>query len=498
MKKFTSLFLLVLLHCFSTVANGKSDSYSWECSAESDSPEKITGFYESAIKKGSYKKVRKLWKALNCKYQGKGRKLVVFLDGTWNDHKTHTNIWQLYKLALEHSKKNPIIPYYDKGVGSHLHDMFLGGLIGEGIEKDIRQAYRFLAETYKTGDEIYIFGFSRGAITARSLNGMIRFVGLLNTDSINKEFMKGMSSKQRASFLKVIKKVSTIGSIVKEFPKLVLSSKKRNEFIYDTSLEYLAYDLYDGYQKVPNTHEDVEKEIELNKNRVADHYSKKKYKAYYKNIKFWEPTVKVIGVFDTVACLGKKCETDPKNHHTDLYANRGFQALSIDEIRGMFEPLRFDDPSRNEGELEEVWLSGGHSDIGGGYDSSYTIKKSCDIERICELKSDDKENYYSGLETIALNWMIDKIKGDGIIPNIKTYPECYIGKIHVEYYKKRAPIIDQVGRKFIGYLPRVINKKDFIHSSVQKRLDNKCLFDAHPKYEERGIYKPSNLGTIIN
>jgi uncharacterized protein (DUF2235 family) len=75
--------------------------------------------------------------------------------------------------------------WYDEGVGAHWYDRFIGGAIGAGLDQNIRQGYRFLANTYQDGDEVYILGFSRGAYTARSLVGLIRNCGLLKRNRLN-------------------------------------------------------------------------------------------------------------------------------------------------------------------------------------------------------------------------------------------------------------------------------------------------------------------------
>lgn len=462
----------------------EEDSYSWECS-----PSAI-GLPEIGY---SYRQVRKLWKSLNCKNTRRGRKLVVFLDGTWNDHTTHTNILKLYNLAMEHAKDHAIIPYYDKGVGSHKFDTFRGGLLGYGTSRNIRQAYRFLVEAYEPGDQIYIFGFSRGALAARSLNGIIKFVGLLKEDSINKERIKEMWLWERISFLL---EINGRASTLIKYP-LLESTKNKKEYIYYTLFRDLVSDLYKGYHIAPDDRGDIRVNIENNKKSVIQKYSDEKYDNYYNKIEFWHPQVEVIGVFDTVPCLGKKCTVNPKKHRTDLYAKKGFHALSIDEVRGKFQLLRF--PSSINGEiLEEVWFSGGHSDVGGGYDSSYATKKSCDSENICTDNYDgsDKKNYYHGLETAPLNWMIDKIKDENIVPNNLNFPECNIGKLHNEYYGYNKAEKRLAG----GHFPRNIQSGDTISPSAKKRWDSKCLFDPYREYEheKNEIYRPKNLQMHLN
>ena len=114
-----------------------------------------------------------------------GRKrLVVCCDGTWNEPATRTNIWRLKNAiasreVLADRSEIPQWVYYDAGVGTERRNRLMGGMFGKGLLRNIKEAYRFLAEAYDEGDEIWCFGFSRGAYTARSLCGFLGSAGLL-------------------------------------------------------------------------------------------------------------------------------------------------------------------------------------------------------------------------------------------------------------------------------------------------------------------------------
>jgi hypothetical protein len=117
------------------------------------------------------------------------RRLVLCLDGTWNKRDSGTNVYHLSNLVLEGKKIKPTPPatdtwiqmvYYEKGVGTAVLDHATGGAFGIGLSQNVREAYDWLVERYRDGDEVYIFGFSRGAFTARSLVGMIARCGLLH------------------------------------------------------------------------------------------------------------------------------------------------------------------------------------------------------------------------------------------------------------------------------------------------------------------------------
>ena len=119
------------------------------------------------------------------------RRLIVCLDGTWNQQDDSTNVLHHYNLVVEGEENagGRIITQkkqYFRGVGTGPLDRITGGGFGFGLEQNVRDAYNWLVEHYydgeanpKDADEIFIFGFSRGAYTARSLVGFIAMCGLL-------------------------------------------------------------------------------------------------------------------------------------------------------------------------------------------------------------------------------------------------------------------------------------------------------------------------------
>jgi len=109
------------------------------------------------------------------------KNIIICLDGTWNDkddHRAFSNVALLHEMCVNDGSNQ--IAYYDKGVGtSGWYDQKLGGLHGVGLSENIREAYTFLTLNYREDDCVFIFGFSRGAYTARSLAGLIYRCGLL-------------------------------------------------------------------------------------------------------------------------------------------------------------------------------------------------------------------------------------------------------------------------------------------------------------------------------
>ena len=119
------------------------------------------------------------------------KRLAVCCDGTWNKPdemdrgvRAPTNVSKLHAaLASTGAQGVPQVKYYHPGVGTGpWWDRWLGGAFGVGLSENIRLAYAWLIEQWEEGDELFLFGFSRGAYTVRSLAGLIRNSGLLRRE----------------------------------------------------------------------------------------------------------------------------------------------------------------------------------------------------------------------------------------------------------------------------------------------------------------------------
>ena len=106
------------------------------------------------------------------------KNIVVFSDGTAKEggQGTNTNVYKLFNMILDRSTDQ--IAFYDRGLGTGLRK-FTGSVFGVGISKNIRECYEFIFENYQSRDQIYLFGFSRGAFTVRSLSGFLNMFGIL-------------------------------------------------------------------------------------------------------------------------------------------------------------------------------------------------------------------------------------------------------------------------------------------------------------------------------
>ncbi|MCR8825715.1 DUF2235 domain-containing protein [Pseudosulfitobacter koreensis] len=128
-------------------------------------------------------------------------RIAVFCDGTWNSPTISepTSVHKLHLTMINDPAQGQVSAYF-KGIGTDerfdgpvrkFFNKYGGGAFGWGLDAKVKQAYQFIAEAYRSGDEIYLFGFSRGAFTARSVAGMIRKCGIVtdtSTEGINAAF----------------------------------------------------------------------------------------------------------------------------------------------------------------------------------------------------------------------------------------------------------------------------------------------------------------------
>jgi uncharacterized protein (DUF2235 family) len=253
------------------------------------------------------------------------KRLAVFFDGTWNSVDSNTNVWRMRALCAAKSKDGkPQLVYYDVGVNG-----FLGGVFGQGLDENIRLAYEWLIENYNDGDEIFIFGFSRGAFTARSLAGLIAIDGILKAGS-------------------------PIG----------------------------VSELFDRYRK------GNEESIWTLKDKETSGDTSKLTEQEKWLLKYSQPVnVKLVGVWDTVGSVGlaagnipgiSRSQFDYLQTGLRIHILNGYHALAIDEHRSDFAPTLWDvhhpkDPNaviakpRPLSAVEQRWFVGAHANVGGGY-----------------------------------------------------------------------------------------------------------------------------------
>jgi len=238
------------------------------------------------------------------------RRIVVCADGTWNRPErdprrdASTNVLRLARairpVAAGGAQQQV---FYDWGIGSY-HDRIGGGITGRGLHKNIMDGYRYVVQNYRPGDDIFLFGFSRGAYTVRCLCGMINNCGIL----------------------------------------------KRPEAA-------LIEQAFEMYRKPGKVH--------APRGRNAVEF-RKRYSHASREVRFigaWD-TVGAMGI--PLTFLGW-FEDDDEFHDCKPGRNVrcARHALAIDEVRRDFEPTVW--VPRAKLDLKQVWFVGAHTDVGGGH-----------------------------------------------------------------------------------------------------------------------------------
>jgi uncharacterized protein (DUF2235 family) len=248
------------------------------------------------------------------------RNIVICCDGTNNSLQgTPTNIAQLSRLA---DIGDPGVQslFYDAGVGvENLPGMrtriggrfsqWFGSAFGTGLVENVEQAYRHLVRNYVTGDQVFLFGFSRGAYTVRVIAGLLGNYGLLKKEN-----------------------ESLIHSVIKQYRALFPDDDHR-----------------DAAEDTKEAHDA----------RFAAAREVRQQHAVDLPIQF-------MGLFDTVSSLG--WAWDPKSFPNTSYMPNVRcvrHALAIDERRAKFRTNRV--KAAPGCELTQLWFAGVHSDVGGGY-----------------------------------------------------------------------------------------------------------------------------------
>lgn len=120
------------------------------------------------------------------------KRLVVCFDGTWNSPDQGEYLTNVIKImrairSADDTGASQIV-FYDSGIGTDAGRVsrVIAGTFGRGLDQNVKDGYRFLAHNWQPGDEIYLFGFSRGAFTARSLCGLLTAAGLLRKSKMDR------------------------------------------------------------------------------------------------------------------------------------------------------------------------------------------------------------------------------------------------------------------------------------------------------------------------
>jgi uncharacterized protein (DUF2235 family) len=245
------------------------------------------------------------------------KRIVICADGTWNvrdqvdektGHRHPTNVTKLTRAVVPRDSHGvEQVVFYHEGVGTDGGvSKFTEGAFGHGIEDNIRDLYRSIVYNYMPGDELFLFGFSRGAFTVRSLAGFMKFAGLVEKDD--------------------------------------------DFFVPDL---YACYESKQGNGTLAYT-------------KATKRIKGTRPPPPIKMIGVWD----TVGALGAPGWLGKAVNPSKyANHDVGLYPQiqHAYHALAIDERRKPFAPNLWSIPDGWTGVLEQVWFPGVHCNVGGGY-----------------------------------------------------------------------------------------------------------------------------------
>ena len=245
------------------------------------------------------------------------KRLVICCDGTWQkvENPCPSNVVKITQVikSITTDQISQIV-FYNEGVGTeeYLIDKLGGGAFGWGIDHAIQNAYRFLCLNHEPGDEVYLFGFSRGAYTVRCLAGLIYNAGLLK-----RQHLRHISE---------------------------------------------AYELYRNHDAEASP---------LSEQAIQ---FKQQYGEPIKItlLACWD-TVGSLGIPDVIPWLGMNLNLNQKYQFLDATLNpivlHARHAMAVDEIRKVFNICRMEDPNGTI-DVKERWFPGEHGCVGGGTEST--------------------------------------------------------------------------------------------------------------------------------
>ncbi len=333
------------------------------------------------------------------------KRIVICADGTWSRPEKDlskdfpTNVLRMARAIRPFGADGvPQQVFYDWGVGSY-YDRVVGGATGKGLNKNIMDDYRYIVQNYSHGDELFLFGFSRGAYTVRSLCGLINNCGILKRPDAR------LIEAAFAHYKRPGKAYAPKGDRSKAFRKAFAHRSRRVTFVG-----------------------------------------------------VWD-TVGALGIpFSFLGLLDKKDEF----YDTKIGPNIDFarHALAIDELRSDFEPTVWQ--PRPGLDLKQVWFTGVHSSIGGGYPPD---KKSGGL-----------------LSDIPLGWMIAEAAQVGLAmephlaASLNGRADATLHNSRRHIYRSKRPLYRPIDHG---------NGPVLVHATVKQRWDSDVK------------YRPRNLAAYL-
>ena len=241
------------------------------------------------------------------------KNIAICCDGTWNTADQHndgnacpTNVIKTARGVLaQRADGTPQVVFYVQGVGTRWGlDRLTGGAFGVGLSTNVQEAYRFIVHNLEAGDRLYVFGFSRGAYTARSLCGLIRKAGVL--------------SKHHSDLVPAAYKLYKQRNLHPDDPPAV---RFREQHSRETSIHFLGV---------------------------------------------WD-TVGALGIPARGLRVLTARRHQFHDVQLSKIVRNAFHALAIDEQRRAFRPTLWSGKTSPGQRVEQVWFAGAHSNVGGGY-----------------------------------------------------------------------------------------------------------------------------------
>lgn len=283
------------------------------------------------------------------------KRLAACFDGTWNTERSNTNVSRLFRQIVDDRTEGAQQRrFYDEGVGTHWGDRVLGGAFGAGLDRNIRQGHAWLAsqfplgnvglpdaEGFVQGPDIYLFGFSRGAFTARSLGGLINYLGLPRLGSLGIAASMGTAAEDPAAL--------RAWELYASRPSAAERDRAKTRGGGDSLSA-----------------------------RIDEHDAK--VKAFRETNAYYPVRIHFLGVWDTVGALGiprvfdnwtfMRPSTKYRFHDTRLgrCVRYAYHAVAIDEHREPYCVTLWTGREKTTADVEQRWFPGAHANVGGGYE----------------------------------------------------------------------------------------------------------------------------------
>lgn len=253
-----------------------------------------------------------------------------------------TNVLKLYKsIPLRAQDGRVQQKWYASHNEAPWFRRFRAGTFGYGLDQTILQGYAYLAVTYEPGDELFIYGFSRGAYAARTLVGWLSYSGLLSTTQLN----PGCVSRVRKAMAP---------------PNSDAQPDELAQCLTDMVLDPFNQSIDHAYHLYRNLHDEAHSLASTAFRRRGTQ----------------DIPITVLGIWDTVGPLGiptsalKWLNEHRYNFHdTELspIVKRAYHAVALDEHRADYNATLWTSPASAGQTIQQCWFSGAHGDVGGSY-----------------------------------------------------------------------------------------------------------------------------------